>query len=131
MIKQPFTQTGVDNAQAAFMMLTALEQSAAINLIRTDFDAWMNQWFALTTRQQQQIQTMDPDFKQKIAIAIANTYQVGYIVNFTKDDPGEDIPDRKETQVFGLEDWQDLNDSANGKTLRIPLMIRISYGSHR
>lgn len=127
MIKQPFTQTGVDNAQAAFMTLTALEQSAVINLIRTDFDAWMNQWFALTMRQQQQIETMDPDFKLKIAIAIANTYQAGYIVNFTKEDPGEDIPDRKETQVFGLEDWQDLNDSANGKTLRIPLMIKISY----
>lgn len=127
MIKQPFTQTGVDNAQAAFMTLTALEQSAVINLIRTDFDAWMNQWFALTVRQQQQIETMDPDFKLKIAIAIANTYQAGYIVNFTKEDPGEDIPDRKETQVFGLEDWQDLNDSANGKALRIPLMIKISY----
>ncbi|RKO72140.1 hypothetical protein D7322_08600 [Sphingobacterium puteale] len=127
MIKQPFTQIGVDNAQAAFMTLTALEQSAVINMIRTDFDAWMNQWFALTMSQQQQIETMDPDFKLKIAIAIANTYQAGYIVNFTKEDPGEDIPDRKETQVFGLEDWQDLNDSANGKTLRIPLMIKISY----
>lgn len=129
MIKQPFTQTGVNNAQANFLTLTALEQSAVINLIRTDFDAWMNQWFALTTRQQQQIQAMDPDFKQKIAIAIANTYQAGYIVNFTKEDSGEDIPDRKETQVFGLEDWQDLNDSVNEKTLRVPLMIKISYGT--
>ncbi|WP_286857495.1 MULTISPECIES: hypothetical protein [Sphingobacterium] len=129
MIKQPFTQTGVDNAQAEFRTLTALEQSAVLSLIRTDFGAWMNQWFALTIRQQQQIQTMDPDFKQKIAIAIANTYQAGYIVNFTKESPGEDIPDRKETQVFGLEDWQDLNDSANLKTLRVPLMIRISYGT--
>ena len=131
MIKQPFTQTGVDNAQANFLTLTALEQSAVISLIRTDFDAWMNQWFALTTRQLQQIQTMDPDFKQKIAIAIANTnnYQAGYIVNFTKEDPGEDIPDRKETQVFGLEDWQDPNNDANLKTLPIPLMIRISYGT--
>jgi len=129
MIKQPFTQTGVDNAQTEFMTLTALEQSTVLSLIRIDFDAWMNQWFALTMRQQQQIETMDPDFKQKIAIAIANNYQAGYIVNFTKEAPGEDIPDRKETQVFGLEDWQDLNDSANGKTLRTPLMIRISYGT--
>nr|WP_288810485.1 hypothetical protein [uncultured Sphingobacterium sp.] len=129
MIKEPFTQIGVDNAQANFQTLTALEQAAVISLIRTDFDTWMNQWFALTTSQQQQIQTMDPDFKEKISIAIANTYQAGYIVNFTKEDPGEDIPDRKETQVFGLEDWQNLNDNATLKTLRVPLMVRISYGT--
>ncbi|WP_293942759.1 MULTISPECIES: hypothetical protein [unclassified Sphingobacterium] len=129
MIKEPFTQIGVDNAQANFQTLTALQQAAVISLIRTDFDTWMNQWFALTTSQQQQIQSMDPDFKQKIAIAIANTYQAGYIVNFTKEDQEEDIPDRKETQVFGLEDWQDLNDNATLKTLRVPLMVRISYGT--
>ncbi|WP_104381732.1 hypothetical protein [Sphingobacterium sp. HMA12] len=129
MFKQPFTQIGVDNAQANFLTLTALQQAAVISLIRTDFDTWMNQWFALTTRQQQQILTMDPDFKQKIAIAIANTYQAGYIVNFTKEDQEEDIPDRKETQVFGLEDWQDPNDNTTLKTLRVPLMVRISYGT--
>lgn len=129
MIKEPFTQIGVNNAQANFQTLTALEQATVISLIRTDFDSWMNQWFALTTSQQQQIQSMDPDFKQKIAIAIANTYQAGYIVNFTKEDQDEDIPDRKETQVFGLEDWQDLNDNTTLKTLRVPLMVRISYGT--
>jgi len=130
MEKQPFNQAGVDARQANFMNLSDPEKAVVISQIRTDFDAWMNDWFALTPSQQLSVQTMDATFKQQLATAIANNYQAGNLVNFSKEEKdGDEIPDRKETEVFGLEAWQTSSSVISALTQPVPLMIRISYRS--
>lgn len=88
----------------------------------------MNKWFFLTPSQQLQIQNMDPLFRQELGTAIANNYAAGLAVNFTKEEISmNEVPDKKEVIVHGLEQWQDLTTDPASDMLSIPLMIRIQY----
>lgn len=123
-----FNQAGVNYLQAHILGLSIALLQIEMNEIRTDFDSWLNKWFNLTSIQLSQLQNMDPAFKQKLANAIANNYAAGLTVNFIKEDKDEqEVPDKKNMVVHGLDEWQDPVGSHLTNMLILPLMIRIQY----
>ena len=128
MIKRPFDHTGVAHVQTTILALPETEKELEMQELKNSFESWMNKWFNLEPSQQLQIQNMDQIFKQELGTAIANNYAVGLAVNFTKEEIRiNEVPDKKEVVVHGLEQWQDLIPDPASDLLSIPLMIRIQY----
>lgn len=128
MIKRLFDQTGVAQVQTTILALPVTQKELELLELKNSFESWMTKWFNLEPNQHLQIQHMDPLFRQKLGTAIANNYAVGLAVNFTKEEIRiNEVPDKKEVVVHGLEHWQDLIQDPASDLLSIPLMIRIQY----
>lgn len=123
-----FNQAGINQLQAHLLGLSMALLLLEMNEIRTNFDSWLHKWFNLTASQLLQLQNMDPVFKQELANAIANNYAAGLTVNFIKEDKDEEeVPDKKNMVVHGLDEWQDYVGNHLTNMLILPLMIRIQY----
>ncbi|MEN5059085.1 hypothetical protein [Sphingobacterium kitahiroshimense] len=123
-MKQIFDETGVSFVQNYVLTLLAADLLLETQLLRADFSAWMHKTFDLHLNQQLQIQSMSGIFKAALADAIANCWEQGLTVSFTKETRAEDdTPDQKEIHVFGL----DHNLSDSSQLFAHPLMIQILY----
>lgn len=128
MIKRPFDHSGVAQVQTTILALPLPQKELELLELKNSFDSWINKWFDLEPSQQLQIQQMDQLFRQQLGTAIANNYATGLALNFTKEEIRIDqVPDKKEVVVHGLEQWQDLIQDPASDLLSIPLMIRIQY----
>lgn len=123
-MKQPFDEAGVAFVQDYVLALLAADLLLETQLLRTDFSTWMTNNFDLHLNQQLQIQSMSSTFKTALADAIANSWEQGLAVSFTKETKAEhDTPDQKEIIVFGLEP----NIANKSQVFAHPLMIQILY----
>ncbi|WP_400261419.1 hypothetical protein ACFX5U_16060 [Sphingobacterium sp. SG20118] len=123
-MKQPFDEAGVAFVQDYVLALLASDLLLETQLLRTDFTTWMNNTFDLHLNQQLQIQSMSSTFKTTLADAIANCWEQGLAVGFTKETKAaDDTPDQKEIIVFGL----DHNITESSQIFAHPLMIQILY----
>lgn len=123
-MKQPFDEAGVAFVQNYVLALLTADLLLETQLLRADFSTWMNKTFDLHLNQQLQIQSMSTTFKTALADAIANSWEQGSVVSFTKETKAEhDTPDQKEIIVFGL----DHNITNSSQVFAHPLMIKILY----
>lgn len=123
-MKQLFNEAGVAFVQNYVLALLTADLLLETQFLRADFSAWMNKTFDLHLNQQLQIQSMSITFKTALADAIANCWEQGLAVSFTKETKAEDdTPDQKEIIVFGL----DHNITNSSQVFAHPLMIQILY----
>ena len=123
-MKEKFDNAGVAQKEAMILALPIAERALEMQLLKDDFAVWMEHNFNLKPHQVQQLYDFPPGFRKQLGTAISNYLMQGNILQFQKDDKGDDDdPEFKELMVHGLDEWQ---DAVVRKTFT-PLFIRISY----
>lgn len=95
-MKHLFNNAGVAQVQANILTLSTDDRRAETQLMRNDFIAWMNSHFALTNKQQQELQDIPDTFRQTIAQQAAQVFEEGNTVNFYKEPEPEKEPEGKD-----------------------------------
>lgn len=124
-MKEKFDNAGVAQKVAMILALPIVERALEMQLLKDDFAVWMEHNFNLKPHQVQQLYDFPHGFRKQLGTAISNYLMQGNILQFQKDDKGDDDdPEFKEFMVHGLDEWQD----AVVRMKFTPLFIRISYG---
>ncbi len=128
-MKQKFDNAGVAYVQATILSLSTTDRAQETYLIRTDFTAWMTSKFDLHIHQQQQLQAMPATLRDRLAYAIAASYDNGTAVTFTKDTTEQDnLPDIKDVILIGIPDDTPIGtDVINYVDVATPVLIWIRY----
>lgn len=123
-MKENFNNAGVAQKVAMILALPIAERALEMQLLKDDFAVWMEHNFNLKTHQVQQLYDFPYGFRKQLSTAISNYLMQGNILQFQKEDKGDDDdPEFKDLIVHGLDEWQDV-------VVRMtftPLFIRISY----
>lgn len=124
-MKEKFDNAGVAQKVAMILALPIAERALEMQLLKDDFAVWMEHNFNLKPHQVQQLYDFPHGFRKQLGTAISNYLMQGNILQFQKDDKGDDDddPEFKELMVHGLDEWQD----AVVQMTFTPLFIRISY----
>ncbi len=123
-MKENFDNAGVAQKVATILALPIAERALEMQLLKDDFAVWMEHNFNLKTHQVQQLYKLSDTDRKQLGTAISNYLMQGNILQFQKDDKGDDDdPEFKELMVHGLDEWQD----AVVRMTFTPLFIRISY----
>ncbi len=123
-MKENFNNAGVAQKVATILALPIAERALEMQLLKDDFAVWMEHNFNLKPHLMKQLYDFPYGFRKQLSTAISNYLMQGNILQFQKDDKGDDDdPEFKELMVHGLDEWQDV-------VVRMtftPLFIRISY----
>ncbi|WP_286884285.1 MULTISPECIES: hypothetical protein [Sphingobacterium] len=124
-MKENLDNAGVAQKVATILALPIAERALEMQLLKDDFAVWMEHNFNLKPHQVQQLYDFPHGFRKQLGTAISNYLMQGHILQFQKDDKGDDDddPEFKELMVHGLDEWQD----AVMRMMFTPLFIRISY----
>jgi hypothetical protein len=123
-MKENFDNAGVAQKVAMILALPIAERALEMQLLKDDFAVWMEHNFNLKPHQVQQLYDFPDGFRKQLGTAISNYLMQGNVLQFQKDDKGDDDdPEFKELMVHGLDEWQD----AVVRMTFTPLFIRISY----
>ncbi len=123
-MKENFNNAGVAQKVATILAMPIAERALEMQLLKDDFAVWMEHNFNLKTHQVQQLYKLSDTDRKQLGTAISNYLMQGNVLQFQKDDKGDDDdPDFKELMVHGLDEWQD----AVVRMRFTPLLIRISY----
>ncbi|WP_159726279.1 hypothetical protein [Sphingobacterium sp. 18053] len=123
-MKENFDNAGVAQKVATLLALPLAERALEMQLLKDDFAAWMEHNFNLDPHQVIQLYNFPNGFRKQLGTAISNYLMQGNVLQFQKDDKGDDDdPEFKELMVHGLDEWQD----GVATIMFTPLFIRISY----
>ncbi|WP_336835913.1 hypothetical protein [Sphingobacterium siyangense] len=123
-MKENLDNAGVAQKVATILALPIAERALEMQLLKGDFAVWMEHNFNLKAHQVQQLYDFPHGFRKQLGTAISNYLMQGHILQFQKDDKGDDDdPEFKELMVHGLDEWQD----TAVRLAFTPLFIRISY----
>lgn len=86
-MKQPFNVSGVAQEQYRLMELSNQELTTEMQQLCEDPFAWLLSHFEFSTSQQQQLQTLDPNFVHTLADELAHSWLQRELVAFQKDEP--------------------------------------------
>lgn len=122
-MKENFDNAGVAQKVATLLALPLAERATELQLMRDDFAVWMVHNFNLKSRQVEQLYKLSDTDRKQLSTAISNYLMQGNVLQFQKEDKGDDDPEFKDLMIHGLDEWQD------GATIALltPLFIRISY----
>jgi len=87
-MKQPFDNVGFAQVQASTISLDATALQATVQQIRSNFAQWMKDTFELSASQQEQLDDLDPAFRQDLADAVADSWAVRHPILFYKEEDG-------------------------------------------
>jgi len=123
-MKENFDNAGVAQKVATILALPIAERALEMQLLKDDFAVWMERNFNLKPHQVQQLYKLSDTDRKQLGTAISNYLMQGNILQFQKDDKGDDDdPEFKDLIVHGLDEWQDVGV----RMTFTPLFIRISY----
>ncbi|MGJ1406886.1 hypothetical protein [Sphingobacterium siyangense] len=123
-MKENFDNAGVAQKVATLLALPLAERALEMQLLKDDFAAWMEHNFNLDPHQVIQLYNFPQGFRKQLGTAISNYLMQGNILQFQKEDKGDDDdPEFKELMVHGLDEWQD----GLATMMFTPLFIHISY----
>ncbi|MFA4979745.1 MAG: hypothetical protein WC589_19690 [Sphingobacterium sp.] len=123
-MKENFDNAGVAQKVATLLALPLAERALEMQLLKDDFAVWMEHNFNLDPHQVIQLYNFPNGFRKQLGTAISNYLMQGNVLQFQKDDKGDDDdPEFKELMVHGLDEWQD----GVATIMFTPLFIRISY----
>jgi len=87
-MKQPFDNVGFAQVQASTISLDATALQATVQQIRSNFAQWMKDTFELSASQQEQLDDLEPAFRQDLADAVADSWAVRHPILFYKEEDG-------------------------------------------
>src|SRR5690606_9202577 len=87
-MKQPFDNVGFAQVQASTISLDATALQATVQQIRSNFAQWMKDTFELSASQQEQLDDLEPTFRQDLADAVADSWAVRHPILFYKEEDG-------------------------------------------
>ncbi|WP_426791752.1 hypothetical protein [Sphingobacterium sp. WOUb80] len=123
-MKEKFDNAGVAQKVAMILTLPIAERALEMQLLKDDFAVWMEHNFNLDPHQVIQLYEFPHGFRKQLGTAISNYLMQGNILQFQKDDKGDDDdPEFKELMVHGLDEWQD----TAARLAFTPLFIGIFY----
>ncbi|WP_333575198.1 hypothetical protein [Sphingobacterium sp.] len=123
-MKENLDNAGVAQKVATLLALPLAERALEMQLLKADFAVWMEHNFNLKAHQVIQLYNFPNGFRKQLGTAISNYLMQGHILQFQKDDKGDDDdPEFKELMVHGLDEWQD----TAVRLAFTPLFIRIFY----
>ncbi len=85
-MKQPFNNIGVAQVQAQIIALPPGERAVELQQMRSDFIAWMDAHFELSSSEQEQLSSLPLVFREEIAHQVANVFEEGGTFSFFKQD---------------------------------------------
>lgn len=87
-MKQPFDNVGFAQVQASTISLDATALQATVQQIRSNFAQWMKDTFELSASQQEQLDDLEPAFRQELADAVADSWAARHPILFYKEGDG-------------------------------------------
>src|SRR5690606_609943 len=85
-MKYSFNNVGVAQVQAQILALPAGERAAELHKMRTDFIAWMDSHFELSSSEQEDLTSLPESFREEIGHQSANVLEQGGTFSFFKRD---------------------------------------------
>lgn len=130
-MKHVFNNSGFAQVQAAILSLPTGDLLSEMQQMRSNFSQWLDGKFVLTSQQLQQLDSLQPQFRQSIADSVADSWEQRVPVIFDKQQPTaktQSDEDRSPKDII-LDRFrrQSQNVESDEVVEQMEVVVRISY----
>ena len=125
-MKESFDSVGFSRVETQLLSLSPSGRRLETDYLRAKPVFWIEEHFILAPRQCEQLRTMDPIFLQRMATAVADSWDQGRLVSFYKESrPAEEDKSPKDI-IFSRQATQSLTfgDEPTGPLDQVAIWIR-------
>lgn len=125
-MKESFDSVGFSRVETQLLSLSPSGRRLETDYLRAKPVLWIDEHFILSPRQYEQLETMDPIFLQRMATAVADSWDQGRLVSFYKESrPAEEDKSPKDI-IFSRQATQSLTfgDEPTGPLDQVAIWIR-------
>lgn len=128
-MKTNFNNAGVAQVQARILSLSSVARNEETNYLRYNFVQWMLENFSLSLQQQEQLEALDAYFLDDLAEAVANSWNSGELILFSKDKPDDDKDPSPKDILLGNNTVQHYSIDQASEQQNTQVSIQIRYRS--
>ncbi|WP_164112592.1 MULTISPECIES: hypothetical protein [Sphingobacterium] len=125
-MQEQFDTLGFSKVETRLLSLSASGRRLETDYLRAKPVEWIDENFILDTQEYDQLQSIDPIFLQRMATAVADSWDQGQLVSFYKESPPQDGADSPKDIIFSRQATQSLTvgEEATGPLDQVAIWIR-------